>query len=108
MSLSQKHLPIYLKVKLGVMLLLPSILLLLPADFFDEGESVCVSVLVFDLECYACGMTRAVMHLIHFNFSKAWEYNLLSYPVVAIGGFLYAKETWNTFLRLKKKNDHQP
>jgi hypothetical protein len=55
----------------------PLILFILPADYFDQGQSACLSVVFFDLECYGCGMTRATMHLIHFEFFKALEYNKL-------------------------------
>jgi len=54
------------------------VLLILPADFFDKGESICLSVFLFDIECYACGLTRAIQHLIHLDFSIGYEYNKLS------------------------------
>lgn len=31
------------------------------------------------MECYGCGMTRATMHLIHFDFQEAWVFNKLSF-----------------------------
>ena len=66
------------KITLIIVLLLgPLILFFLPSDYFDQGQSVCLSVVFFDLECYGCGMTRALMHLIHFEFFKAYEYNKL-------------------------------
>ena len=75
-----------------VLLILPVILLILPADFFDKGESMCLSVLFFDFECYACGMTRAIQHLIHFDFSIAYDYNKLSLVVLPLLSFSYLKE----------------
>lgn len=66
------------KITLIIVLLLgPLILFFLPSDYFDQGQSVCLSVVFFDLECYGCGMTRALMHLIHFEFFQAYEYNKL-------------------------------
>lgn len=64
-------------ILLIILLLGPLILFFLPSDYFDQGQSVCLSVVFFDLECYGCGMTRALMHLIHFEFFKACEYNKL-------------------------------
>jgi len=52
-------------------------LLILPASFFDEGQSICISVLLLDKQCYACGMTRAVQRLIHFDIDAAANYNKL-------------------------------
>ena len=66
------------KLYLLILILIPIVLLLLPADFFDKGESICLSVFLFDIECYACGLTRAIQHLIHFDFSIGYEYNRLS------------------------------
>ena len=50
------------------LLLIPMVLLVLPADFFDSGRTVCLSVILFNKTCYGCGITRAVDHLIHLEF----------------------------------------
>jgi hypothetical protein len=81
------------QLKIGGLLVIPLILVLLPAGFFDEGQSVCLSVLLLDIECYGCGMTRAVMHLMHFDFQAAWSFNKLSFIVFPLLVFL-----WGQFL----------
>lgn len=68
----------------GAIFILGIILLILPADYFDHGDSVCLSVVFFDLACYGCGMTRAVQHLLHFNFEEAYYYNRLSFIVLPL------------------------
>lgn len=65
-----------------IIALSPLVLILLPKDFFDYGESICLSKLLANMECYACGMTRAVMHFIHLDFKTAWLFNKLSFIVV--------------------------
>jgi hypothetical protein len=73
--------------KLALIVLLPPVLLALPADFFDSGESICLSKVLFDFECYGCGMTRACQHLIHLDFENAFAYNMGSFialPAVAV------------------------
>jgi hypothetical protein len=72
------------KVLLILLLVGPFLLLFLPADYFDSGESICLSVYLFDLQCLGCGLTRGVMHLIHLDFKEAWEFNKLSFLVVPI------------------------
>jgi len=65
----------------------PVVLLILPATFFDNGKSICLSQLLFDKPCYACGITRGIMHLIHFDFEGAFDYNMLSFivfPLLAV------------------------
>ncbi len=83
----------------------PIVLLCLPANFFDNGQSLCISKLLFSMECYACGLTRACMHLIHFEFEEAFAYNMgsfISFPVLATyWGVLFYKEV-KTFSRLRK------
>tara|TARA_B100001093_G_C26768321_1_gene988913 strand:+ start:961 stop:1278 length:318 start_codon:yes stop_codon:yes gene_type:complete len=72
-------------ILLIILLLGPLILFFLPSDYFDQGQSVCLSVVFFDLECYGCGMTRALMHLIHFEFFEAYQYNnlvILVFPLL--------------------------
>lgn len=68
------------------LVLAPIVLWILPGDFFDDSEIVmCLSRLVFDFECWGCGMTRAVMHFHHFEFEEAIFYNM---GVVAVYPFL--------------------
>lgn len=75
-------------------LIIGIVLLFLPADFFDEGDSLCLSVVLFNTECYGCGMTRGVQHLLHFNFAKAWEYNKLSIIVLPLMTYLIITSFW--------------
>jgi hypothetical protein len=79
-----KQLSFTQKALLIVIMVAPLFLLILPSTYFDAGESLCISVRLFDIECFGCGITRAIMHLIHFEFSAAWTYNKLSFLVLPI------------------------
>lgn len=68
--------------RVWVTILTPLVLVLLPVDFFDHGESVCLSKVLADLECPACGLTRGVMHFLHLDFGKAWEFNKFTFVAV--------------------------
>lgn len=83
-------------MKLGGLVLAPILLLILPADYFDSGESVCLSVRFFDQTCYACGLTRAMQHMIHLHFTEAYTYNKLVLVVFPLICALYLKEVWVT------------
>lgn len=85
---------------LGLLLIIP-VLLFLGADYFDNGPSRCLSVVLFDMECYGCGMTRAVQHLIHFDFAKAAEYNKLSFIVAPLLLYIWVKELIRVFRILR-------
>tara|TARA_B100001287_G_scaffold11288_1_gene8627 strand:- start:309 stop:626 length:318 start_codon:yes stop_codon:yes gene_type:complete len=84
-------------LSLLTLLLVPLILIILPADYFDNGQTICASVLLFDIECYGCGMTRAVMHFIHFEFTKALEYNKLVILVFPLLTLLWLKMVFYLF-----------
>jgi hypothetical protein len=62
---------------LAIWLALPVFLLIQPAGWFDSGTSVCPSQLLLHRDCPGCGLTRAVQHAIHFDFSGAWHFNKL-------------------------------
>lgn len=74
-----------------------SFLIYLPADHFDEGESICLSVVIFDRECYACGMTRGVQHLLHLEFAEAADFNKLSFVVLPLGLYLLASSIYKLY-----------
>ena len=93
----------YPKMYLAFLVIIPLFLILLPSTFFDNGNSVCMSVIFFDSECYACGMTRAIQHLIHLDFAIAYEYNRISFLVFPLLVFIYLKDVKILYFLIKKK-----
>ena len=90
--------------KLAFIVLVPVVLLLLPADFFDSGKSVCLSKIFFDVQCYACGLTRGIMHLIHLEFEEAFAYNMLSFivlPLLMVVWIQWFFKEWKLYKQLK-------
>jgi hypothetical protein len=84
-TLSQARQRYFLTIsKLIFIVVAPVVLLILPADFFDNGRTICLSQLLLGMECPACGMTRAIMHLIHLDFENAFAYNMLSFIVLPL------------------------
>jgi hypothetical protein len=86
-------------VKLAGMVVIPLVLIILPANFFDKGQSLCLSVLLADTTCPGCGLTRAIQHLIHFDFSIAYHFNKMSFIIFPLLVYLWIKEF---FIILKK------
>lgn len=84
-------------LKLLFFISIPIILLLLPYTYFDHGKSISLFSL-FGVEeyVYSTGMTRAIMHLIHFDFNGAWNYNKLSFIVLPLLILFWTKLTLNT------------
>ena len=79
-------------------------LLYLPADHFDEGQTICLSVLLANTECYACGMTRGIQHILHGEFQIAWEFNKLSFVVLQLAVFMTATSLYTMFFTDEKKD----
>jgi len=71
---------------------MPLVLLILPANIFDSGPTICISKLVTDIDCPGCGITRATQHALHFDFQTAWEYNKLIIIVGPLLLWLYVQE----------------
>ena len=92
----------FILFKLGIIFFTPIVLLILPSNFFDEGPVMCVSGLLFDMECYACGLTRACMHLIHLDFEEAFAYNMMSFivmPILPVVWYQWFKKELNALVR---------
>jgi hypothetical protein len=73
-----------LKTVIGVLIYLgvPITLIILPQTFFEVGGgSICLIKYFFRIECYGCGLTRALQHAIHLDFIGAIEFNQLIFVV---------------------------
>jgi Protein of unknown function (DUF2752) len=73
----------------------PILLFVLPATYFDTGQTICPSKALLDIDCLGCGMTRAIQHLIHFDFEAAYNFNKLSFLVFPILVVVWCKQTIN-------------
>ena len=85
----------------------PIVLILLPADFFDHGPTICVSKLLTEAECPGCGITRATQHALHLDFPNAWNYNKLFVVVTPLLIWLYITEVVESY-KYYKRWKYQP
>ena len=93
-------------IKLLIWLAIPFFLWYLPATFFDDGQSFCPSIILLDIECLGCGITRSIQHAVHFDFETAWKFNWLFVIVLPILFFIWVKTSVSLFkqLKIEKKN----
>jgi hypothetical protein len=82
----------------------PLVVLSLPRNYFDNGDSICLSRVLLDIECYACGMTRAMQHLIHLDYLSAIEYNPLSLAVLPVICYIGIMELFKAVKRIKLRS----
>lgn len=90
---------IYLKII--ALIAIPIILILLPADYFDYGQTLCPSKRWMNFECLGCGLTRGIQHLIHLDFETAWLYNKLSPFILLLMIYFWFKWLKQAFKDLK-------
>jgi hypothetical protein len=99
-------------LKLGVVLIAPLVLIIFPVTFFDNGQSICLSKLLLGMDCYACGLTRAGMRVIHLDFAGAYEYNPLIFIVGPLIVVYIVRELIPDFVRvsiyLKQRKTDKP
>lgn len=66
------------------------------------GIKNCIIRFVFGLCCPACGITRAIINALQFNFSKSFYYHLF-WPVVVMGFMVYILIEFKILKISKKK-----
>ena len=80
------------RIAIGILLIaIPVTLFIVPVDYFDHGQATCLSVIFFDMECYGCGMTRATMRMMHFDFVGAYKFNPLIIAVFPLLVIIWVK-----------------
>jgi hypothetical protein len=101
-SLYQKAKNIFPLLKIMALVSGAIVLLYLPADYFDHGESICPSKVLLDMECLGCGITRAMQHVIHLDFVAAWNFNNLVVIVAPVLFFLWFQAMHKAWKEMKK------
>ncbi|WP_073223186.1 DUF2752 domain-containing protein [Massilia sp. CF038] len=67
----------------------------------------CLISLVFDDVCWGCGITRALVALVHGNFAAAWAFNKAVFIVLPMLMYLYIKHLhtlWRRYTPLPKQS----
>lgn len=78
-----------------IWLLLPLAVYLVPPEWVYGGRSLCLFRNIFGVECWGCGMTRAIYSAMHLDFRLAWEYNPLVVVAFPLLVWLWGKESWS-------------
>ena len=91
------------KIKSILVSIIPFALYFVPVGWLNEQHSICLFKNIFGTECYGCGITRAVLSVIQFDFVKAYHYNKLVIVVFPLLCYLWGKY----FFRLVKGNTNR-
>lgn len=57
-------------------------------------EVPCLFKAIFDIECWGCGMTRAIVEIWHFNIAASYTYNKLAIPTMCVLGLVFVAELY--------------
>lgn len=79
--------------KLGGLFLLPFLLSSVSLNEWESKHTWCLFTNIFGIECYGCGITKAIIAAIQFDFLRAWDYNKLIVAVMPLMICLWIKET---------------
>jgi hypothetical protein len=82
---------LYQLIKLWGLLLFPLVLFIIPLEWLRNHHSICLFKNITGHECPGCGMTRAILSAIHFQFAQAVHYNKLFVVVLPVLIYIWAK-----------------
>ena len=68
-------------------IILPIILFFIPLEWLNKQHSICLIKNIFGIECYGCGITRAIISGVQLDFTKAIEYNKMA--IIFLPLFIY-------------------
>lgn len=93
------------KLKLLALFALPLLFYLLPEKSIYEGQSICLFVNLFGVECFGCGMTRAIYSAMHLDFETALSYNRLVVVVLPMLMCVWVSLIHRVVRGMKKRDD---
>ena len=72
-------------------LFIPVVLYFIPIEWLIGNHSFCLIKNIFGVECWGCGITRAVVSAVQCNFVSAYHYNKLIVVVFPLLVYIWAK-----------------
>jgi len=88
--------------KLFGLLVFPILLYLIPLNWLNKQHSICLIKNIFGFECFGCGITRAIISAVQFDFKSAYNYNHLVIIVLPIFIYVWTKMVNNTIKEIRK------
>lgn len=99
-QVKQSYFLIYLKF-IGLVFF-PILFYLVPLNWLNEQHSICLIKNIFGVECFGCGITRAIISAIQFDLKSAFHYNHLIIIVLPIFIYVWIKMVIETIKQIKK------
>ena len=90
--------------KICIFVLLFFLLPMVSLDKLEGKHSICLVKNLFGVECYGCGITKAVIACVQLDFIRAFNYNKLIVIVMPLLVYLSAKEVAKSVMLLMIQN----
>jgi len=71
--------------------IIPIALYLIPLDWIKHQHTICLYKNITGHDCYGCGITRAILSALHFQFQEAFDYNKLVVLVLPLLIYIWIK-----------------
>ena len=68
-------------------IILPIILFFIPLEWLNKQHSICLIKNIFGVECFGCGITKAIVSFVQLDFIRAIEYNNM--VIIVLPLFIY-------------------
>ena len=89
------------RILLAALIAAPILAAWLPLAALERAPSVCL-VRRIGVECWGCGMTRAVASAARGDFDRAWEYNPRVVVVAPLLAFIWARSLRAAHRRVRR------
>ena len=89
-------------LKLIGLVVFPILLYLIPLNWLIKQHSICLIKNIFGVECFGCGITRAIISAVQFDFKSAYNYNHLVIIVLPIFIYVWTKMIIDTIKHTRK------
>ena len=64
-------------ILLSAYMILPFLLYSIRLEWLNKQHTICLIKNIFGVECFGCGITRAIIASVQLDFTKAIEYNTM-------------------------------
>ena len=88
-------------ISLGILLSLPIAVSFIRVTILNNLPVLCIYKRFFGIECWGCGMTRAIISVANGNFKNAIEYNwrvLIVFPLLL---YIYFFNIYKVYKKIK-------
>jgi hypothetical protein len=78
---------------------MPILLYFIPIEWLNKQPSICLFKNIFGLDCYGCGITRAIISGVQLNLQGALEYNQMIVLVLPLLTYIWIKTVMSLIKR---------